>query len=57
LHGKQDYEGTGIGLALCKRIVENHHGFIRATSELKKGATFSVYLPTIAARLPDSNFL
>lgn len=45
LHGKDAYAGTGIGLALCKKIVENHHGFIRATGELKKGATFSLYLP------------
>jgi PAS domain S-box-containing protein len=45
LHGKQDYAGTGIGLALCKKIAENHHGFITATSELDKGAIFNVYLP------------
>jgi PAS domain S-box-containing protein len=45
LHGKQDYAGTGIGLALCKKIVENHDGFINATSEYGKGATFNIYLP------------
>ena len=45
LHGKQDYAGTGIGLALCKKIVENHLGIIMATSELGKGAKFNVYLP------------
>ncbi|MCW3078345.1 MAG: sensor histidine kinase [Bacteroidetes bacterium] len=45
LHGKQTYAGTGIGLALCKRIAENHGGYIYATSELGKGATFYVYLP------------
>jgi PAS domain S-box-containing protein len=45
LHGKQDYAGTGIGLALCKKIVDNHQGFITATGELNKGAKFSVYLP------------
>ena len=45
LHGKQDYAGTGIGLALSKKIAENHLGFITATSELGKGATFNVYLP------------
>ncbi len=42
---RQVYKGNGIGLALCKRIVENHGGFITATGETGKGATFSVYLP------------
>lgn len=45
LHGKQDYAGTGIGLALCKKIAENHKGFITAHSTLGKGAEFCVYLP------------
>jgi light-regulated signal transduction histidine kinase (bacteriophytochrome) len=45
LHGKQDYSGTGIGLALCKKIVEHHHGYIDATGEPGKGANFNVYLP------------
>ncbi len=39
------YSGTGIGLALCKRIVDNHNGAISATSEPDKGATFTVCLP------------
>ena len=45
LHGKHEYSGTGIGLALCKRIMENHNGFIKATGELSKGASFSLYFP------------
>ncbi len=45
LHDKKSYEGTGIGLALCKKIVENHHGLITAKSELGKGAAFYIYLP------------
>jgi len=45
LHGKQDYAGTGIGLALCKKITENHGGTINASSSLGSGAKFDVYLP------------
>jgi two-component system CheB/CheR fusion protein len=41
-----NYQGTGIGLAICKKIVDNHHGFIRAESTLHQGAKFIVVLPT-----------
>jgi|GEM_PF-5994441 len=45
LHHVAHYKGTGIGLALCKRIVENHNGAIYASSEKGKGSTFHIYLP------------
>jgi PAS domain S-box-containing protein len=45
LHGKEEYAGTGIGLAIVKKIVDNHNGIVTAVSELGKGATFNIYLP------------
>ncbi|SEW43719.1 hypothetical protein SAMN05428988_5615 [Chitinophaga sp. YR573] len=45
LHGRGEYEGSGIGLALCQKIVTAHHGVIYADSEEGKGATFVVILP------------
>jgi light-regulated signal transduction histidine kinase (bacteriophytochrome) len=48
LHRKSEYSGTGIGLALCKKIVQNHHGEIYATSESGLGSTFHILLPRVA---------
>jgi two-component system CheB/CheR fusion protein len=45
LHGQETYKGTGIGLAICKRIVENHKGIIVATGKPDKGAQFDIYIP------------
>ena len=46
LHQKTEFTGTGIGLAICKKIAENHLGHIHATAELGKGSTFIMYFPT-----------
>lgn len=45
LHGRQTYEGTGMGLAICRRIVERHGGAIEGTGVLGQGAVFTVTLP------------
>jgi PAS domain S-box-containing protein len=44
LHGRKEFEGTGIGLSICKKIVENHHGFITAEGSPGQGATFNIYI-------------
>ena len=45
LHGRSEYSGTGIGLALCKKIVVNHNGEINAHSNETDGALFQIFLP------------
>ncbi len=45
LHSRDKYQGTGIGLAICKKVAENHHGFIIVRSQPGEGAEFSLFLP------------
>ena len=45
LNHREKYSGTGIGLAIVKKIVDNHNGFVTARGELNKGAQFDIYIP------------
>ena len=45
LHGRTEYEGTGIGLAVCQRVAENHQGLLLAESIEGEGSQFYLYLP------------
>jgi len=45
LHGRREYEGTGIGLAIAKKVVENHNGIITADGKENEGVTINIYLP------------
>jgi PAS domain S-box-containing protein len=52
LHGRGEYEGTGIGLAICRKIVQRHRGTIAAHSRDGDGATFVIDLPSTPAAIP-----
>lgn len=52
LHVNSEFEGTGIGLAICKKIVEKHNGFITARSKVNKGSTFIISLPLVQENVP-----
>jgi signal transduction histidine kinase len=45
LHSYQEFEGTGVGLSICKKIIEKHNGFIKAESKINNGSTFIIGLP------------
>lgn len=49
LHGNSEYAGTGIGLAICKKIVEEHNGYISAKSVVDEGTTFTISMPVEVA--------
>lgn len=48
LNGRSEFEGTGIGLSICKKILENHGGIISAIGELNNGAVFTIVLPDVS---------
>ena len=45
LHSYHEFEGTGVGLSICKKIIEKHNGFIRAESKMNEGSVFWFALP------------
>ena len=47
LHAREEFAGTGIGLAIVKKIAENHNGVVTVTSHLNQGATFHIYIPVL----------
>jgi signal transduction histidine kinase len=51
LHFNNEFEGTGIGLAICKKIIDEHNGFISARSKVDEGSTFIVSLPVNSLQL------
>jgi len=55
LHGRSEYKGTGIGLAVCRRIVERHNGHITAKSTPGEGATFLMIMPKDSDPFSNNN--
>lgn len=55
LHGRSEYKGTGIGLAVCRRIVERHNGQIAAMSAPGHGATFTIIMPVDSEPFGSNN--
>ncbi|NEQ53593.1 MAG: histidine kinase, partial [Leptolyngbya sp. SIO3F4] len=57
LHGRKTYEGSGIGLAICRKVVRRHGGLLRAESQPGEGATFIVILPIQHFQQEEDNVL
>lgn len=57
LHGTAEYKGTGIGLALCKRIAEKHQGFISARSKENEGTLFTISVPAFLSAPSENSAL
>jgi len=57
LHSKEEYSGTGIGLAIVKKIVENHDGIIVATGVKNEGCRFDIYIPELRIGTPGNEIL
>jgi signal transduction histidine kinase len=55
LHSYSDYAGSGVGLSICKKIIEQHHGFIKAESKLDEGSSFTIYLPETQAKVKTND--
>jgi PAS domain S-box-containing protein len=53
LHSSEEYKGTGMGLAICKRIIENHNGVITAMGKLGEGVRFDIYIPAMGEESKD----
>lgn len=54
LHARNEYSGTGVGLSIVKKVVQNHNGFIRVESSENEGALFKIYLPVDSVQLKSS---
>ncbi|MGN6165793.1 MAG: sensor histidine kinase, partial [Flavisolibacter sp.] len=54
LHSYHEFEGSGVGLSICKKIIERHSGFITAESKIGVGSKFIIDLPVAKLNLPEA---
>ena len=50
LHSYHEFEGTGVGLSICKKIIDKHNGYLTAIGSLNEGATFVIEIPETQAK-------